>query len=84
MPSPTSAELRRALVLGLVDAGGFLIGAIAGWQVGAWFGLDFLSTTGWGSDAVLALLPLLVGVGLGRLLTRWLAHRWLAPGAPPP
>lgn len=75
-----SPEIKRALLEGLADAGGFVLGALAGWQVGRAFGIDFIATPGYGFPAILGLVLILVGCGLGRFAMRRLL---LKPPAPP-
>lgn len=66
-----NGDLGRAFKLGLADALGFLLGALAGWQLGRWLGFDFINTPDWGGPQLLGLGLILAGCGLGR----WLARR---------
>lgn len=55
---------------GLADALGFVLGALAGWQLGAWLGFDFIGSTEWQMPQIVGLVFILVGCGLGRWLAR--------------
>jgi len=57
---------------GLADALGFVIGALAGWQLGVLLGFDFVSTPGYGVPQIVGLVLIVVGCGLGRFVARWL------------
>ncbi len=65
---------KDALLDGLADAGGFVGGALAGWQLGRLFGFDVMApgemtlqmAVGWGF--------LLAGLAAGK----WLANNWRA------
>ncbi len=70
MRRPTA---RDALLEGLIDAGGFLLGAVPGWWLGRQFGFDFIASSGFDTHAIVGLGFILVGGGLGR----WLARRGL-------
>ena len=63
-----------ALSEGLVDAAGFLGGALIGWQVGRWLGLDVLAPGEWTARTLLGWLILLAGCGAGK----WASLRWRA------
>ena len=67
-----------ALSEGLVDAAGFLGGALIGWQVGRWLGFDVLAPGEWTARTLLGLLILLAGCGAGK----WASLRWRARRAP--
>ena len=67
---------RDALFEGLADALGFVIGALGGWGLGQAFGFDFMRTAGYGLPAMIGLVFIVVGCGVGRWLSRWLL-RWL-------
>ncbi|PZP35130.1 MAG: hypothetical protein DI603_04420 [Roseateles depolymerans] len=66
-------DLDRALREGLADALGFFVGALAGWGLGRWLGVDFVASTEWNAAQVGALLLIVAGCGAGR----WLARRLL-------
>ncbi|QPF75030.1 hypothetical protein G8A07_20330 [Roseateles sp. DAIF2] len=55
---------------GLADALGFVLGALAGWQLGSWLGFDFIGSTQWQTPQLIGLLFILAGCGLGRWLAR--------------
>ena len=65
---------RGALLEGITDALGFVLGALAGWGVGQLFGFDFLRTPGYGAAAIVGLLFIVLGCGAGR----WAARQVLA------
>jgi hypothetical protein len=65
---------RNALLEGIADALGFVLGALAGWWLGQAFGFDFVRTPGYGTPAVVGLVFILLGCGAGR----WLSRRVLA------
>ena len=65
---------RSALLEGIADALGFVLGALAGWWVGQAFGFDFVRTPGYGTSAVVGLVFIVLGCGGGR----WLSRRLLA------
>ena len=67
--SQTPADALRE---GLVDALGFLGGALLGWQVGRWLGFDVLAPGDWTARTLLGWLILLAGCGLGK----WASLRW--------
>ncbi|MBI5256924.1 MAG: hypothetical protein HY855_10530 [Burkholderiales bacterium] len=71
MSTPTP---REALAEGLVDAAGFVFGALGGWQLGKAFGFDFLASAGWDGRALISLVFVLAGLGLGK----WASLRWRA------
>ncbi|HEY8707833.1 MAG TPA: hypothetical protein VIM34_07520 [Burkholderiaceae bacterium] len=64
----------NALLEGIADALGFVLGALAGWWVGQAFGFDFVRTPGYGTPAVVGLVFIVLGCGVGR----WLSRRLLA------
>ncbi len=73
-------QIRHALKEGLADAGGFVIGSLAGWALGKQLGLDFFAAPdafGWREMAGLALIAL--GCGVGKVLAR----RLIAPRPAP-
>lgn len=71
MPPPTA---RDALAEGLADAAGFVLGALGGWQLGKALGFDFLASPDWDARALIGLLFVLAGLGLGK----WASMRWRA------
>lgn len=68
-------DLGKAFKLGLADAIGFVLGALSGWQLGRWFGYDFIASTAWGLPQLIGLALILLGCGLGRWLARKLILR---------
>ncbi|MDC6166458.1 hypothetical protein [Paucibacter sp. XJ19-41] len=71
----SSQDLGKAFRQGLADAIGFVLGALAGWQLGRWLGYDFIASTAWGVPELIGLALILVGCGLGRWLARKLMLR---------
>ena len=69
------AAFKKALQEGVADALGFVLGALAGWQVGRLLGYDFVSNPDWGGPQIFGLLWILVGCGGGRWLFRNLLAR---------
>ncbi|MDO9286630.1 MAG: hypothetical protein Q7U26_17190 [Aquabacterium sp.] len=65
---------RDALAEGLVDAAGFLLGALAGWQLGRLLGFDILSSEAGAAHTAIAWALLLGGCGLGK----WVSLQWRA------
>ncbi len=63
---------RSALLEGVADALGFVLGALVGWWVGQAFGFDFVRTPGYGTPAVVGLVFIVLGCGAGRWISRWL------------
>ena len=74
MSTPTPRSARAALAEGLLDAAGFVGGALAGWQLGRWLGCDVLAPGPWDMRAAAGWLLLLAGCGAGK----WLSLRWRA------
>ncbi|MBP8270721.1 MAG: hypothetical protein KAX42_02505 [Sphaerotilus sp.] len=75
-------ETKNALGEGLVDALGFMAGAMAGGLLARAFGLDFLSEEGWGTGSIGGILLVGLGAGLGKTLARKLLRREpVAPAA---
>lgn len=73
-------QTRNAFKEGLADASGFVIGSLAGWQLGQLLGLDFFAAPdafGWREMAGLALIAL--GCGIGKVVARRLIARPPAP-----
>ena len=73
-PDPKAPNGRDALREGIADALGFVLGALAGWGAGQLLGFDFVRTPGYSGSALVGLLFILLGTGVGR----WLARRLLA------
>lgn len=66
-------DTRKALLEGVADALGFVLGALVGWWIGRrFFGIDFIADSGWGPAQFGGLLLILAGSGLGRWLMRTL------------
>lgn len=64
------AQLKRALLEGVIDALGFVAGGLAGGLAARMLGFDFLSAEGWGGDSLLGILLVGLGAGLGRAVAR--------------
>lgn len=60
----------KLLKEGLADALGFVVGALAGWQLGVLLGFDFINTPGYGGPQLIGLVLIVVGCGLGRFVAR--------------
>jgi hypothetical protein len=65
---------RDALIDGLIDAVCFVLGALAGWQLGRLLGFDAVASPGWDAQAMVGLVFILAGCGAGK----WTAGRWHA------
>jgi hypothetical protein len=65
---------REALIEGLSDAIGFVLGALAGWLLGRWLGFDALAGGPWDGRTTVGLVFVLLGCGAGK----WAANRWRA------
>lgn len=63
-------DIKKAALEGLADAAGFVLGALAGWQLGSALGFDFVNTPGWGLPQLTGLLFIVLGCGVGRMLCR--------------
>ncbi len=63
-----------ALTEGLIDAAGFLGGALIGWQLGRWLGFDVLAPGDWTARTAVGWFVLLAGCGAGK----WASLRWRA------
>lgn len=68
------AQLKRALLEGVIDALGFVAGGLAGGLAARALGFDFLQAQGWGGDSFVGIALVGVGAGLGRALARRLAQ----------
>ena len=77
-------ETKNALGEGLVDALGFVAGAMAGGLIARAFGLDFMTEEGWGTASVAGILLVGLGAGLGKTLARRLLRREPGPPAASP
>lgn len=70
--TPTPRNAREALIEGLCDAAGFVLGGLAGWAVGFWLGLSIEAE--WGPRSIGAVVLIALGCGLGKKLSqRWMA-----------
>ena len=69
-----ATHLRNALVEGVVDAVGFVGGAVIGWQLGKALGYDVLASGNPDSRNVVGWILLLAGCGAGK----WASLRWRA------
>jgi hypothetical protein len=65
----------RALNEGLVDAIGFVLGALVGWLLGRWLGFDFMAEPGYNTPAIIGIALVGLGGGLGVGASRRLAAR---------
>jgi sugar (pentulose or hexulose) kinase len=72
-------ETKNALGEGLVDALGFVAGAMAGGLIARAFGLDFLTEEGWGTGSIGGILLVGLGAGLGKTMARKLLRREAIP-----
>lgn len=62
--------LKRALREGVADALGFVLGGVAGRELGLLFGIDFFGTPGMGMPQMIGLFLIAAGCGVGRALFR--------------
>lgn len=69
------AQLKQALLEGVVDALGFVAGGLAGGLAARMLGFDFLQAEGWGGDSLAGILLVGLGAGLGRGLARKFLRR---------
>jgi hypothetical protein len=69
-----ATDLRQALTEGVIDAVGFVSGALIGWQLGKALGHDVLANADPDSRNVLGWILLLAGCGAGK----WASLRWRA------
>ncbi|HSV69786.1 MAG TPA: hypothetical protein VLI72_06705 [Methylibium sp.] len=70
---------RDALIEGLSDAAGFVLGALAGAALGRLTGFDFFAQPGYEPRAMVGLVLIALGCGVGKALAR----RWHAQRRPP-
>jgi hypothetical protein len=77
-------ETKNALGEGLVDALGFVAGAMAGGLIARAFGLDFLTEEGWGTGSIGGILLVGLGAGLGKTMARKLLRREPVPAPAAP
>ena len=75
--APSAAvSAQNALAEGVVDAIGFVGGALLGWQWGRWLGFDVLAPGEWTSRSLIGWALLLAGCGLGKWVSlQWRRHR---------
>jgi len=64
------APLKKAAMEGLADALGFVVGGIAGWQLGLLLGYDFVGTQEWNLTQMIGLVLIVLGCGVGRWVFR--------------
>lgn len=75
-------DTRRLLSGGVADAVGFLGGALAGFWLGQWLGMDIFAP-GYGGASLVGILLVGMGGGLGvQLARRWQALRGKDDPAP--
>ncbi|ODS59827.1 MAG: hypothetical protein ABS38_13995 [Acidovorax sp. SCN 68-22] len=75
-------DARRLLSGGVADAVGFLGGALAGFWLGQWLGMDIFAP-GYGGASLVGILLVGMGGGLGvQLARRWQALRGKDDPAP--
>ena len=72
-----ASDLRWALAEGVVDALGFVAGALIGWQLGKALGYDVLASADADTKNALGWILLLAGCGAGK----WASLRWRASQA---
>jgi hypothetical protein len=71
---------KDALAEGLADAAGFVLGALAGWQLGSLLGFDLLAPGEWNAGTLVAWGLLMAGCGAGKWASlQWRARRGVAP-----
>jgi hypothetical protein len=71
-----STAFKKSLWDALADTLGFVLGGIAGRYFGLALGFDFFGGAGWDVHAIIGLILILVGTGIGRVLFRRLFLRW--------
>ena len=69
-----ATDLRQALAEGVVDAVGFVVGAVIGWQAGKALGYDVLASGSTEARNAVGWILLLAGCGAGK----WASMRWRA------
>ncbi len=69
------AQMKNALGEGLVDALGFVGGALAGGLLARWIGFDFLTNTTWDAKAMGGIALVGLGAGLGKAAARRVLRR---------
>ena len=69
------SQMKNALGEGLVDALGFVGGALAGGLLARWIGFDFLTNTTWDAKAMGGIALVGLGAGLGKDAARRLLRR---------
>lgn len=74
VPAPPS-DSRRALLQGLADALGFVLGALAGWGLGRALGFDVMAPGPMTLHTAIGWLLLMAGLGAGKALANWLGRR---------
>ena len=75
-------EMKQALAEGLVDALGFIAGALAGAVAAGALGFDFMAEDDWGGTSIAGIVLVGLGAGLGKTLARRLLRREPPPAAP--
>lgn len=73
-------EMKQALAEGLVDALGFIAGALAGAMAARALGFDFMAEDDWGGTSIAGIVLVGLGAGLGKAGARRLLRR--APATP--
>lgn len=74
-------EMKNALAEGLVDALGFIAGALTGAMAARALGFDFMTEDDWGGTSIAGIVLVGLGAGLGKAGARKLLRR--APTATP-
>ncbi len=74
-------EMKNALGEGLVDALGFVGGALAGGLIARALGFDFLGEQGWSGASIAGILLVGLGAGMGKAAARKLLRP--TPQQPP-
>ncbi len=69
------SQTKTALAEGVVDALGFVAGALAGGLLARGLGFDFMSESGWGTGSMVGILLVGLGAGLGKTAARRLLRR---------
>ncbi len=68
-------QLKNSLAEGVVDALGFVAGALAGGLLARALGFDFMTENGWGTTSMIGILLVGLGAGLGKTAARRLLRR---------